>query len=79
MDFKQAKRECRRVGTAHASGDALRSMYAELIVLQHPGLNQHSAPKFYGDLQGYADDSAIIERSRELLRDGWAAADVLWE
>lgn len=77
MDFKQAKRECRRVGTSNASGDALRSMYAELIVLQHPGLNQHSAPKFYEHLQGYTDDGAITERSRELLRNGWGAADVL--
>jgi len=53
-------------------------MYAELIVLNHPGLNQHSAPKFYEHLQTFGDDDAITNRSRELLRDGFAAADVLW-
>lgn len=78
MTFKEAKRECRRVGTSHATGDALRAMYAELIVLNHPGLNQHSAPKFYEHLQTLGDDDAITHRSRELLRNGLAAADVLW-
>lgn len=78
MTFNEAKKQCRKVGTAHVSGDALRAMYAELIVVMHPGINQHSAEKFYEHLQGYQDDSAITDRSRELMRDGFAAADVLW-
>jgi hypothetical protein len=77
MTFKEAKRECRRVGTSRATGDALRSMYAELIVVTHPGLNQRSQEKFYAHLQSYAEDAAITDRSRELLRDGWTAAGVL--
>lgn len=77
MTFKEAKKQCRKVGTAHASGDALRSMYAELIVVTHPGINQHSAEKFYDHLQGYPNDRDIEQRARELMRDGFAAADVL--
>jgi hypothetical protein len=34
MTLKDARKQCRKVGTAHASGDALRSMYAELIAMK---------------------------------------------
>lgn len=78
MNFKEAKKQCRKVGTAHATGDALRSMYAELIVVTHPGLNPYSAEKFYVHLQQYETDADITNRSRQLLRNGLDAADVLW-
>lgn len=78
MTFKEAKKQCHKVGTAHATGDALRSMYAELIVVTHPGLNPYSAEKFYIHLQRYETDADITNRSRELLRNGLDAADVLW-
>lgn len=78
MTFNEAKKQCRKVGTAHATGDALRAMYAELIVVTHPGINQHSAERFYDHLQAYQDNKGIEQRARELMRDGFAAADVLW-
>jgi len=52
-------------------------MYAELIVTTHPGINQHSAEKFYTHLQGYPD-AEVEQRARHLLRNGLDAADVLW-
>lgn len=77
MTFTEAKKQCRCVGTAHASGDALRAMYAELIVVTHPGLNQYSQERFYTYLQGCINDEATASCSRELMRNGWAAAEVL--
>jgi hypothetical protein len=74
MTFKEAKKQCRKVGTAHAQGDALRAMYAELIAFQQ-AVTGGSAEKFYAHLQTVADD-AIAESARELLRDHWKALDV---
>ena len=78
MTFKEAKKQCRKVGCANAQGDALRAMYAELIVTTHPGINQHSAEKFYEHLQCYPSDAGVTDRARQLLRNGLDAADVLW-
>ncbi len=70
--YKTALRECKRVGTAHASGDGLRAMYAGLVALQHGG----SAEDYYAYLpQG--SDMEIAEAARELLRDRAQAYDVL--
>lgn len=76
MTFKDAKKQCRKVGTAHATGDALRSMYAELIADKWYAIgNPH---KFYEHLQQTAvTDDEIYERSRELLRDHGKALDVV--
>lgn len=75
MTFNEAKKQCRKVGTAHAQGDALRAMYAELIAQHHFAIG--NPEKFYVHLQGVADnEQAITERGRELLRDSNAALDV---
>lgn len=75
MTFKEAKKACRKVGTSRASGDALRSMYAELIAQHHFAIG--NPEKFYNHLQAFTDDDAIAGRARELLRDSNAALDVV--
>ena len=73
MTFKEAKRACRKVGTAHAEGDALRAMYAEMIAFKWYAIG--NAEKFYAHLQSVSDE-AITETARGLLRDHWKALDV---
>ena len=70
--YKQALKECKRVGIAHASGDALRAMYAGLIALHHGG----SAEKYYAVIP-QATDQEIAEYSRSLMRDRAKAWDAL--
>jgi len=74
MTFKEAKRACRKVGTAHAEGDALRAMYAEMIAFQQAATGGNPE-KFYVHLQTVADD-AITETARRLLCDSGKALDV---
>lgn len=75
MTYKQALKECKRVGTAHATGDALRAMYAGLLELQHGG----AVERYYQRLQVIAPgtDEEIGEASRALLRSRKKAWDVL--
>ena len=73
LDYKAALKECKRVGTAHASGDALRAMYAKLITFQQGG----EETKYYSYLGRAESDEAIAASARELLRDRSKAWDVL--
>lgn len=75
MTFKEAQKQCRKVGTAHASGDALRAMYADMIAFKwHAIGNPH---KFYEHLKDFDSDQAIYKRATELLKDHWEALDVV--
>lgn len=76
-EYKAATKQLKRVGTAHASGDALRAMYADLLVFHHGG----RATTYFAWLQGHAlgDDKAISEAARELLRDRAKSWDALME
>lgn len=76
MTFKEAKKACRKVGTAHAQGDALRAMYAEMIAFKWYAIG--NPEKFYAHLQTIADnEKAITDEARALLRDSNAALDVI--
>lgn len=75
MTFKEAKKQCRKVGTAHASGDALRAMYADMIAFKWYAIG--NPDKFYQHLQTMADDEAIEQEARELLRDHGKALDAM--
>lgn len=77
MTFKEAQKQCRKAGTAHAQGDALRSMYAELIAQKWYAIG--NPEKFYLHLQRVATDGeqAIANEARELLRDHAKALDVV--
>ena len=68
MTYTEAKRELKRVGCAHASGDALRAMYAGLIPL-HCCVGKCVEPNFYRYLQGFAGDNDITEAARAILRE----------
>lgn len=75
MTYQSASKQCKRTGTAHATGDSLRAMYAALVAQIHGG----EAAKYYAWLQAHAtgDDNNITETSRCLLRDRAMAWDVL--
>jgi hypothetical protein len=73
VSYKKAMQQCRRVGTARATGDALRAMYAALLVTQHGG----DAEAYYRALGGTADDRATTTAAREMLRDRARAWGVL--
>lgn len=75
MTFKEAKKECRKVGTSRASGDALRSMYAEMIAFKWYAIG--NPEKFYRHLQSSATDDDITNEARRLLRDHGEALDAM--
>lgn len=65
--YKAALKECKRVGTAHATGDALRAMYAGLVCLPHFG--KPHEPKVFAHLQAFTSDESIAAEARSLMRD----------
>jgi hypothetical protein len=74
MTFKQALKACKTAGTAHATGDALRAMYASLISQMHGG----EAERYFAYLQKSAqEDREIEDKSRALLRSREAAWKVI--
>lgn len=72
--FIEAKKVLKRVGAAHAQGDALAAMYAELVALHHGG----SVEKYYQYI-GMPDETeaGIRARALPLMRDRTKAWDVL--
>lgn len=73
MSYKDSLKLCRKIGTAHATGDSLRAMYANLIAGSHGG----AAEKYFQHLQTTnGNDDQITETSRELLRNRAKAWDV---
>lgn len=75
MTFKEALRACKKVGTNHAEGDALRAMYANMIAWHWPAFQLDGA-KFYAHLLTMAD-SEIANEAHRLLRDRFAALLIL--
>lgn len=71
--YTRALKQCQRVGTSHATGDALRAMYAKLVAQMHGG----DAERYYAYLESTAGDRATMEVARALLRDRATAWDVL--
>ena len=69
--FSQALRELRRVGCAHAQGDALRAMYADLLASRMRGADP---ARFYAYL---ADKGDLIEAYKKLCLDVGAYTDAL--
>lgn len=72
MTYKDALKQYKKVGAAHATGDALRVMYADLIGSLHGG-----KPEKYYEWLKPGTDHEIIEQARILLRDRQKAWDVL--
>ncbi len=75
MNYTEAMKECRRVGTAHASGNALRAMYARLIAY-HCCLAESTASQFYQHLQSHVDDTAITDEAQRLMRNPLDACEI---
>jgi len=75
MTFKEAIKQCKKVGCAHATGDALAAMYANLVAQMHGG----KADLYYKFICSKSNDSDITEASRTLLRDRAKAWDVLMQ
>lgn len=75
--FRESLRMLRKTGTAHATGDGLRAMYAQLICNIHGGDLKTIARFYFPHLQKRTTDEAVTNESRELLRDRAAAWDVI--
>ena len=76
--FVAASKQCRRVGTAHATGDSLRAMYASLIAF-HQGFGERCAPAFFKALLACQTDKEIADAARIWLRDLSVAETVMFE
>ncbi len=77
MNFLEANRQLKKVGTSNASGDALRAMYARLIVDVHGGDKKTAAASYFPHLQKRQTDQEVTNEARELLRDRAASWDVI--
>lgn len=73
MDYKAALKECKRVGTARASGDAYRAMCADMVAFQHGG----NAQRYYAILQGTGSDEDARQMMLTWMRDRASAWKVL--
>ena len=74
MTFSEAKKQCKKVGTSHAQGDALRAMYADMIAFKWYAIG--NPEKFYAHLQAFDGEQGITDEARALLRDSSMALDV---
>ncbi len=72
LSYSEAKKALRRVGAAHAQGDALAACYAPLIT-QRNALSPKSEDKMYRHLAAAADIGAECKR---LLTDPFAAVTI---
>ena len=71
MTYREATKQLRRVGTAHASGDAYRAMCAEMVSFRHGGKPE----RYYSALTG--DDATVRQTMLTWMRDRVAAWDAL--
>lgn len=74
--YKKALKECKKVGTSHASGNALRAMYAALVPF-HTCLREETAPRFFEHLLGFDTDMAITKEARRILGDPLSVWDII--
>lgn len=77
MTYSQAIKSLVRTGTAHATGDSLRAMYARLLPW-HVRLNNSSIGRFYAHFQGFTTDRAVADEARRLLREPLEACAVVF-
>lgn len=75
MNYKDALKQCHKVGTANATGDALRAMYANMINDRHV-LN--CPERLFLELRSVDSDAEIATTGQALMREpGKALAVVL--
>jgi len=77
MTYTEAKRQLWKHGTAHATGDSLRAMYAKMIPW-HCCLNPTAEKRFYAHLQKFLSDDAISHEARRILRNPLSAFEAAW-
>lgn len=69
--YRQAALDLKRQGAAHAAGDALRAMYANLLAARMRGADP---ARIYAYL---AHNDNLLERYRQLCDDVWAYTHAL--
>ena len=72
MNYKDALKQMKRVGTAHATGDSLRAMYAKLVADIQGG----PAEKYFVFLKP-GTDQEIKQQAQPLLQDRQKAWNVI--
>jgi len=80
IEYRAAVKALRKVGTAHATGDGLRAMYAQLATFHNclDGLKCNGYPTLavFAHLGKSEGDRAISKEGRRLVGDWRAASDV---
>jgi len=76
MTYKDAQKQLRKIGTAHASGDSLCAMYAKIIPF-HCCIAETEASHFYSYLKKFPTDGKIAEAARAILQNPITVFDVL--
>lgn len=74
--YQDASKQLRKVGCAHAEGDVLRAMYADLLASRMRGA---MPARIYAYLGKTTDNSsrALREAYQRLCEDVWAYTDAL--
>lgn len=72
LNYKQALQQLRKVGCAHATGDALRAMYADLLSTRMRGADPARIYAYLGTAEG-----DLLDAYRRLCDDVWAYTDAL--
>lgn len=76
MNYKEAKKLLKKIGTSKAIGEALAVMYADLIVFQQCFYN-NASEKLYDYLKKF-DDKKLRDEAVKCLRDGSYACGIVW-
>jgi hypothetical protein len=77
MTYSQALKQCKRTGTANATGDGLRAMYARLLPVHH-GLHESRAEIVFEHLGSFCADADISAEGQRLLRSRKALYAIIW-
>ena len=75
MLYKEALKECKKVGCAHAKGDAYRAMLASVIWFA-VCFQKKTAPRFYAYFQTFKTDEEARQEWNRLHREPLSAFDI---
>jgi len=76
VPYQDASKQLRKVGCAHAEGDALRAMYADLLATRMRGARPASIYAYLGQVTDNSNN-ALRDAYRRLCEDVWAYTDAL--
>ena len=76
MTYAEAAKALKKIGCSRAKGDALRAMYAQLL-LDVTHYHKRVLPKFYAHFQGFDGARNIRKEFQRLEADPFGPIDLL--